>query len=320
MSTWCPLAAGNVRPLLNLVEQIMDCAQKSYDKSITVETTGSMYDRNQSSGDAPGATPYQPMQWQIQDLQKQQPELFQQPITAINTGLERNNLLPGLKVVAMRDKDGIDRDVEGQPIMRSVDEIRTLAADESAAIDKKAEAYTKAYDKFHQGFDGLNPLQIVWPSQLTPEDVAQSATRSDISADDKKTLEALKKDFNSIAVSSESYGTISKDEIAIWQGREQELLNGKLSNFIGEKSHSGRGPSHLDAEGKISILDWNTDGYCGLGNQDYDSKPRDDYSRGDGYRTPRPQDFGHVYPPLTNTRPADLGPVTNSETDSAPKP
>ena len=235
----------------------MNCSQKSYDGNITVESTGdpdgfdgrNSYSRNGSP-------------WQLEALQQRQPELFQKDINTINAKLVEDNLLPGLKVIAMRDENGIDRDAEGQPVMRSVDEIRTLAADESRAIDKTADAYSKAFDDFHQGFDGNNPLQMFWPAELTRENIQQSLARTDLSSQDKTALQGLKDDFVLISTNRGKYDTITKDEIALWQNGEQESLSNKLDAFVTQRPVGPYTPNHQDANGKISIFDWNSKRDC----------------------------------------------------------
>jgi hypothetical protein len=246
----------------------MDCTFQTKDGNIRVQTDAETdsEDRKLKRAAVDGSTN---LSEQIYALQQSDPELWKKDLGTINAKLEADQLLPGYKIVSTRDENGVERGADGQPVMRTEAEIFKQGLAEKAAVSAKTAEYTSAFDKFHEGFEG-NPLEIFMPAQLTKDSIGKALENPDLSSADREALENVNQDFYKMSGQADgNREAISREEIALWEQRQQTYLDNKLTSFV-TGDPASRDP-YLHAEnGDISIFDWENRDQCAVdykGNQ-----------------------------------------------------
>ncbi len=242
----------------------MACTEKSTDGNLTVQ-----YFKSYANGDGTPdynarELPSAKVKMQLEALESNHPELWKQDLSAANKAMQEANILPGYSIVATRDENGIDRDAKGEPVMLSEVEIVKLAILEHDKIAGKAKAYTEMFDKFHEGFDGANPLQIIMPAKLTHDGIVNTLNQANLSPHERQTLEALRDEFYYISTRVDHDEILSREEISVWEERNQYFLDNKRDAFVTGDPATKRDPHLRDADGKISKFDWENKDECAV--------------------------------------------------------
>ena len=242
----------------------MACTVKSNDGNLTVQYSDSFANGEGKPDYNARELPSAKVKMQLEALESNNPGLWKQDLTAANKALQETNILPGYRIVANRDQNGVDRDAKGEPVMLSEDEIIKLAKFEHDKIAGKAKAYTEVFDKFHEGFDGANPLQIIMPAKLTREGIANTLSQADLSPSERQTLENLSADFYPISSRIDGQEVLSRDEISVWEARKLYFLDNKRDAFVTGDPATKRDAQLRDADGKISKFDWENKNECAV--------------------------------------------------------
>ena len=245
----------------------MACTDKSADSNVTFEFKGSTSDNHSEYGQYLRRSDVPAFQQEVAEIQKNNPGLFKQDIPKINATLEQQKLLPGFEVVALRDEHGVDRDANGVPMMRTAKEIEAIATGMTDQLTEKQSGYTKAFDKYHQGFDDNNPLHVIWPAQLTQDNISAALKDLTMLPSEKKMLENLSKDFDYISNREGGSNAISRDEIGIWHDWTQWRVDNKIGAFVTGDPVTKLDKRLQDENGDISIFDWENKRACAV---DYD--------------------------------------------------
>lgn len=242
----------------------MACTEKSADGNLTVQYSKSFADSDGKSDYLAIKLPAAEVKMQLEALESNNPGLWKQDLSAANKAMQEANILPGYRIVASRDQNGVDRDAKGEPVMLSEVEIVKLAILEHDKTAAKAKAYTEVFDKFHEGFDGANPLQIIMPAKLTHDGIANTLNQANLSPSERQTLEALRDDFYYISSRIDYNEALSREEIPVWEARKQYFLDNKRDAFVTGDPATKRDPHLRDADGKISKFDWENKDECAV--------------------------------------------------------
>lgn len=203
----------------------------------------------------------------LQDLSGQ---LAGKDTAAANQVLVDSHLLPGVEIVAARDKAGIMRDTTGAKVLLTEKELRQQAAQELKKITDGAKLATEAFDHLHSGFDG--PLGLLFPAQMTKDDIGSALKNKNLTPEEIAGLNIMQEKFGQMSFFDTS---ISREDINSYAEFERKLMDNKLSNFIDNPSYQSEPRStyaYNDYSRKSSpyYSDWSSQ----QSKEDRDANPR----------------------------------------------
>ena len=216
-------------------------------------------------------------------LQELSGQLAGKDTAAANKVLVESHLLPGVEIVAARDKAGIMRDTSGANVFLTEKELRQRADGELKEITDGAKLAAEAFDHLHSGFDG--PLGLLFPAQMTKDDITSALKNKNLKPEEIAGLNVMQKEFDRISFFDTS---ISREDISSYPEFQRKLMDAKLSNFIDNSSYqseprstyayddysrrsspynrdwsSQQSKEDRDANPRtFSVFDWNNPGTC----------------------------------------------------------